>query len=111
MRPLQVWSRSLFRQGKDLDFRHAYCATIEGLKGKSRSLFRQGKDLDKGGGAMWGTRLFVKSLDPFFVRARIWTIGHSRRPRRRKSKRLDPFFVRARIWTGGYANLGFVGPR
>ena len=42
---LEEVSRSLFRQGNDLDFKTKLNDAQEQLK-KSRSLFRQGNDLD-----------------------------------------------------------------
>ena len=92
-------SRSLFRQGKDLDLeisglrvyrirakqvsipfssgqgfaqgdRLMYLRPIQVL---SRSLFRQGKDLDDIEKMLSKLSDCASRLDPFFVRARIWT--------------------------------------
>ena len=93
-------SRSLFRQGKDLDsggvqffrvrvlqvsipfssgqgFGLLYDKAMVVLrikKTESRSLFRQGKDLDSSRTAKEAASR-LNCLDPFFVRARIWTAG------------------------------------
>ena len=96
--PMSSRSRSLFRQGNDLDRR---CWSSSGtVRRKSRSLFRQGNDLDGLSVPCFLMPLStICSLDPFFVRAMIWTSTTIGTRAHAVSAGLDPFFVRAMIWT------------
>ena len=91
-------SRSLFRQGKDLDLNFSHPLTAEQCR-QSRSLFRQGKDLDPGQRRTAPGKLGDPVSIPFSSGQGFGPHRHRGNRNRLVESGLDPFFVRARIWT------------